>query len=81
MLRGLRFLSPNTEVKTWHPDVVLAKGDSIGSVVKSVWGLELCVKLRSLHLTCIAGFWASAAIQNLKERIQLKYRLKVNADC
>ena len=35
MLRGLRFFLPNTEVKTWHPDVVLATEDSIGSVVKA----------------------------------------------
>ena len=43
--------------------------------------VELCVKLRSLRLRCIAGFWVSVAMQNFKERTYSKYRLKVNADC
>ena len=43
--------------------------------------VELCVKLRSLRLRCVAGFWVSVAIQNLKERTYLKYISKGNADC
>ena len=54
---------------TWHLDVVLAKGDYIGSVVK----------LRSLRLRCIAGFWVSVAIQNLKERTHFQYRYKTES--
>ena len=81
MLRGLRFVLPNIEVN----DMASRRGTRNRRFHwlsgESVWGLELCVKLRSLRLCCIAGFWVSVAIQNVKEGTHSKFRLKMNADC